>query len=96
MRRAALLVTEGRGQAVHLREDANVNLLQTAWLAVRFAERGFDTRIRIVLDGGQSPEEYSLLCHFETAEIARLRAAVELSADRGAARRAVVREIRET
>ncbi|HEY0513321.1 MAG TPA: hypothetical protein VGH73_15535, partial [Thermoanaerobaculia bacterium] len=47
-------------------------------------------------DGGQSPEEYSLLCHFETAEIARLRAAVELSADRGAARRAVVREIRET
>ena len=94
--RSVLLVTEGRGQAVHLREVANINLLQTGYLAARFAEQGFETRVRLVLDGGQSPEEYSVLCHSEESDLAALRTVIEDAPDRREARRSVVRQIRET
>lgn len=94
--KSVLLVTEGRGQAVHLREVANINLLQTGFLAARFVEQGFETRVRLVLDGGQSPEEYSILCHYGESDLAALRTVIEDAPDRREARRAVVRQIRET
>jgi len=92
----ALILTEARGQALHLREDANINLLQAAYLARRCARKGFATRLRLILDGGQSPEEYSLLCHLEDGVINGLRRAVIGSADVAQARRDVVRQVRET
>jgi hypothetical protein len=93
--KSAIIVTEGRGQALHLREDANVNLLQAGYLASRFVDQGYRTHIRFVLDGGLSPEEYSLLSHIPTAQIERYRRQVESAPDRGRARRSVVQEIRE-
>ena len=92
----ALILTEARGQAIHLREDANVNLLQAAHLAQRFARKGFATRLRLILDGGQSPEEYSVLCHLEDDVVERFRRAVAAAPDAARARRDVVREVRET
>jgi hypothetical protein len=94
--KSAIVLSEGRGQAVHLREDGGVNLLQAGYLSSLFLAHGFVPRVRFVLDGGQSPEEYSVLCHYEDEEVARLRSIVEHSRDRGAGRRAVVREVRET
>jgi hypothetical protein len=92
----ALILTEARGQAIHLREDANINLLQAGHLAQRFARKGFATRLRLILDGGQSPEEYSLLCHLENDVVEGFRRTVAAAPDPARTRRDVVREIRET
>lgn len=84
MRRAILLV-EGRGQAVHLREDANLSVLQAARLARRLRDRGDEVHVRLIVDPGESVEEYSILCHEESDTLERYR---------GMERQTMVREIR--
>lgn len=84
MRRAILLV-EGRGQAIHLREDANLSVLHAARLARRLRDRGDEVHVRVILDPGESVEEYSILCHAESDTLERYR---------GMERHAMVREIR--
>jgi hypothetical protein len=59
----AILLVEARGQSVHCREDACVNLVQAAWLARELVRAGVDVRLRLIADAGQSIEEYSILCH---------------------------------
>lgn len=73
MRRHAILLIEGRGQAIHFKEDANLNLLQAAFIARALLESGHDVRLRIILDPGQSIEEYSFLCHAADATMDRYR-----------------------
>jgi hypothetical protein len=89
----AILLVEARGQSVHCREDACVNLVQAAWLAREFVRRGVDTRIRLIMDPGQSIEEYSVLCHRKDHDELRARLSV---GDARVARYALVRELRET
>jgi hypothetical protein len=95
MRRHAILAVEARGAAVHLREDAVFNLLQAAWLAREMVRAGCTVAIRLILDPGQSIEEYSLICHFEDEERERFQSQIALAAKPSEARRAVVRELRE-
>ena len=95
MNKVAIILAEGRGEAIHLREDASLNLLQAALLARDLIEGGWRVEIRVIIDPGQSVEEYSLLCHAEDEEIASYRQRVADAHDRRAARHAVVREIRE-
>jgi hypothetical protein len=94
--RSAIILVEGRGEAVHLREDAGVNLLQAAFIARDLIEHDWRVTMRVILDPGQSICEYSLLCHVEDDAIARYRAAVALAAAPRKARYDVVHEIRET
>lgn len=89
----AILLVEARGQSVHCREDACVNLVQAAWLAREFVRRGVDTRIRLIMDAGQSIEEYSVLCHRKDHDALRARLSI---GDARVARYALVRELRET
>lgn len=91
----ALLVVEARGQAIHLREDAALNLTQAGYLASRLAERGVEPHVRLVIDAGQSVEEYSVLYHRPEEELASIRRAIRLAPDRRAARRDAVAELRE-
>jgi len=84
MRRAIILV-EGRGQAVHLREDANLNVMQAARLARRLRDRGDEVHVRLIIDPGESVEEYSIICHAANETVERYR---------GMERQAMVREIR--
>ena len=84
MRRAIILV-EGRGQAVHLREDANLSVLQAARLARRLRDRGDEVHVRLIVDPGESVEEYSILCHADSDTLERYR---------GMERQAMIREIR--
>ncbi len=93
--KSAIVLVEGRGQALHLGEDSSLNLAQGAHLAARFAAAGFRTSLRFILDAGQSVEEYSVLPHLPEAQIEGYRRAVAGAADRDRARREVVREIRE-
>lgn len=65
----ALLVVEARGQAIHLREDACLNLTQAGYLASRLAARGVEPHVRLVIDAGQSVEEYSVLYHRPEEEL---------------------------
>ena len=95
MNKVAIILAEGRGEAIHLREDASLNLLQSALLARDLIEGGWRVQIRVIIDPGQSIEEYSLLCHAEDEEILSYRLRVAEAGDRRAARHAVVREIRE-
>jgi hypothetical protein len=95
MRRHAILLIEGRGQAIHFREDANFNLLQAGFIARELLDSGYDVRLRVILDPGQSIEEYSVLCHAEDDVMEARRASVADAADVSAARFALVREIRE-
>lgn len=88
------LVVEARGQALHLREDANFNLLQAAHLARLLVDRGVEVRVRLVIDGGQSVEEYSLLPYWEERH-EEWRRGVALAANRRAARRSLVTELRD-
>src|SRR5947208_1201247 len=53
----AILLVEARGQSVHCREDACVNLVQAAWLARELVRAGVDVRLRLIADAGQSIEE---------------------------------------
>src|ERR1700760_2549353 len=93
----AILLVEARGQSIHCREDSCVNLVQAAWLARAFVERGVDTRIRLILDPGQSIEEYSVLCHRKDHDDLRLRLNVGAGlGEARASRYALVRELRET
>jgi len=96
MSKTAIILVEGRGEAVHLREDAGLNLLQAAFIARDLIEHDWRVTMRVILDPGQSICEYSLLCHASEETIARYRSAVALSASPRTARYAVVREIRET
>lgn len=74
MQRHAILLIEGRGQAIHFRETANLNLLQAAFIARELLESGHDVHLRIIVDPGQSIEEYSLLCHASGATMDSYRA----------------------
>ena len=96
MTRSAIILVEGRGEAVHLREDAGVNLLQAAFIARDLIEHDWRVTMRVILDPGQSIAEYSLLCHAPDEDIARYRQSVALAAAPRQARYDVVREIRET
>ncbi len=90
----ALLVVEARGQAIHLREDACLNLTQAGYLAGRLAARGVEPHVRLVIDAGQSVEEYSVLYHRPEEELAEIRRAIRLAPDRRAARRDAIAELR--
>lgn len=89
----AILLVEARGQSVHCREDACVNLVQAAWLARELVRGGVDVRMRLITDAGQSIEEYSILCHAKD-EVDRFKERIMTSADQRAARYDVVRELR--
>src|SRR5437763_3565307 len=89
----AILLVEARGQSIHCREDSCVNLVQAAWLAREPVQRGVDTRIRLIMDPGQSIEEYSVLCHRKDHDALRARIGI---GDVRASRYALVRELRET
>lgn len=95
MNKVAIILAEGRGEAIHLREDASLNLLQAALLARDLIEGGWRVEIRVIIDPGQSIEEYSLLCHFEDEEIVSYRQRVTDASHRSATRHAIVQEIRE-
>lgn len=95
MPRHAILLIEGRGQAIHFREDANVNLLQAGLVARDLLDSGYDVRVRVILDPGQSIEEYSILCHAEDDVMEARRTRVADAADVPAARFSLVREIRD-
>ncbi|MEP7010393.1 MAG: hypothetical protein ABJC13_08745 [Acidobacteriota bacterium] len=95
MTRRALLVVEARGQAIHLREDAGLNLTQAGYLASRLAASGVEPHVRLVIDAGQSVEEYSALYHRSDDELAAIRRAIRLAPDRRAARRDAIAELRE-
>ncbi|MEA2237905.1 MAG: hypothetical protein QOC81_2629 [Thermoanaerobaculia bacterium] len=90
---SAILLVEARGQSVHCREDACVNLVQAAWLARELVRGGVDVRMRLITDAGQSIEEYSILCHAKD-EVDGFKARIASSTDTRAARYGVVRELR--
>jgi hypothetical protein len=89
----AILLVEARGQSVHCREDACVNLVQAAWLARELVRAGVDVRLRLIADAGQSIEEYSILCHAKD-EVESFKNRIASAADRRETRYGVVRELR--
>ena len=90
---SAILLVEARGQSVHCREDACVNLVQAAWLARELVGGGVDVRMRLITDAGQSIEEYSILCHAKD-EVDGFKERIATSADSRVARHDVVRDLR--
>ncbi|MGA8807875.1 MAG: hypothetical protein WB973_08345 [Thermoanaerobaculia bacterium] len=89
----AILLVEARGQSVHCREDACVNLVQASWLALELVRAGVDVRLRLIADAGQSIEEYSILCHAKD-EAEAFKGRIATAADPRTARYAFVRELR--
>ncbi|HEX3577049.1 MAG TPA: hypothetical protein VHY33_00685 [Thermoanaerobaculia bacterium] len=89
----AILLVEARGQSVHCREDACVNLVQAAWLARELVRAGVGVRLRLIADAGQSIEEYSILCHAKE-EVESFTDRIAGAADPRGARYGVVRELR--
>jgi len=89
----AILLVEARGQSVHCREDACVNLVQAAWLARELVRSGVDVRLRLIADAGQSIEEYSILCHAKD-EVEPFKNRIVGAADPREARYGVVRALR--
>ena len=89
----AILLVEARGQSVHCREDACVNLVQAAWLARELVRAGVGVRMRLIADAGQSIEEYSILCHAKD-EAVGFKERISMAADPRATRYDVVRELR--
>jgi hypothetical protein len=89
----AILLVEARGQSVHCREDACVNLVQASWLARELVRAGVDVRLRLIADAGQSIEEYSILCHAKD-EAEAFKGRIATAADPRTARYAFVRELR--
>ena len=89
----AILLVEARGQSVHCREDACVNLVQAAWLARELVRAGVDVRLRLIADAGQSIEEYSILCHAKD-EAEPFKERIVTAADPRETRYGVVRELR--
>lgn len=90
---SAILLVEARGQSVHCREDACINLVQAAWLARELVRGGAGVRLRLITDAGQSIEEYSVLCHAKD-DIDGFKERIITSPDPRAARYGVVRELR--
>jgi len=89
----AIFLVEARGQSVHCREDACVNLVQAAWLARELVRAGVHVRLRLIADAGQSIEEYSILCHAKD-EVESFKNRIVSAADPRAARYGVVRALR--
>jgi hypothetical protein len=89
----AILLVEARGQSVHCREDACVNLVQASWLARELVRAGVDVRLRLIADAGQSIEEYSILCHAKD-EAESFKERIVSAADPRETRYGVVRELR--
>ncbi|HEV7488634.1 MAG TPA: hypothetical protein VGQ65_23420 [Thermoanaerobaculia bacterium] len=89
----AILLVEARGQSVHCREDACVNLVQASWLARELVRAGVDVRLRLIADAGQSIEEYSILCHAKD-ETDSFKERITSAADPREMRYGVVRELR--
>jgi hypothetical protein len=89
----AILLVEARGQSVHCREDACVNLVQAAWLARELVREGVDVRMRMIVDAGQSIEEYSVLCH-DREGIDHFKERILMAADPREERYGIVRELR--
>src|SRR5437016_327898 len=89
----AILLVEARGQSVHCREDACVNIVQAAWLARELVRAGVDVRLRLIADAGQSIEEYSILCHAKD-EAEPFKERIVNAADPRETRYGVVRELR--
>lgn len=89
----AILLIEARGQSVHCREDACVNLVQASWLARELVRSGVDVRLRLIADAGQSIEEYSILCHAKD-EVEAFKNRIVSAADPREARYEVVRQLR--
>ncbi|MBV8543301.1 MAG: hypothetical protein JO093_12575 [Acidobacteria bacterium] len=89
----AILLVEARGQSVHCREDACVNLVQASWLARELIRAGVDVRLRLIADAGQSIEEYSILCHAKD-EAESFKGRIVNAADPRETRYGVVRELR--
>jgi hypothetical protein len=89
----AILLVEARGQSVHCREDACVNLVQASWLARELVRAGVDVRLRLIADAGQSIEEYSILCHAKN-ETDSFKERIISAADPRETRYGVVRELR--
>jgi hypothetical protein len=89
----AILLVEARGQSVHCREDACVNLVQAAWLARELVRAGVDVRLRLIADAGQSIEEYSILCHAKD-EAEPFKNRIACAADPRETRYGVVHELR--
>jgi hypothetical protein len=89
----AILLVEARGQSVHCREDACVNLVQAAWLARELVRAGVDVRLRLIADAGQSIEEYSILCHAKD-EVESFKNRIVSAADPREARYEIVRQLR--
>jgi hypothetical protein len=89
----AILLVEARGQSVHCREDACVNLVQAAWLARELVRAGVDVRLRLIADAGQSIEEYSILCHAKE-ESEAFKDRIVNAADVRETRYGLVRELR--
>lgn len=90
---SVILLVEARGQSVHCKEDAGVNLGQAAWLARELVRAGVDVRMRLIADAGQSIEEYSILCHAKD-KVDGFKERIASPADPRAARYGVVRELR--
>jgi hypothetical protein len=90
----AILLVEARGQSVHCREDACVNLVQAAWLARELVRAGVGVRLRLIADAGQSIEEYSILCHAKD-DVESFKNRIVSAADPREARYGVVRQLRE-
>jgi hypothetical protein len=89
----AILLVEARGQSVHCREDACVNLVQAAWLARELVRAGVDVRLRLIADAGQSIEEYSILCHAKD-EVESFKEHIVGAADPRETRYGIVRALR--
>jgi hypothetical protein len=89
----AILLVEARGQSVHCREDACVNLVQASWLARELVRAGVDVRLRLIADAGQSIEEYSILCHAKD-EVDSFKERIASAADPRETRYGVVRDLR--
>lgn len=91
----AILLVEARGAAVNFQEDANLSLVQAGVVARRFLDDGYRVAVRMVLDPGQSIEEYSVLCHASRGELDRIGGSIATASDMSAARHAVVARVRE-
>jgi hypothetical protein len=95
MKKTAIIAVEARGQALSIREDATISLVQAGSIARTLARRGFHVAIRLIIDAAQSIEEYSLLGHGGEDVHGLLRSHIGPARDKREARYSLVREIRE-
>lgn len=95
MRKQAIIAVEARGQALNVREDANISLVQAGGIAARLVRSGFDVAIRLIIDAAQSVEEYTVLGHMPAEFHEAWRQQIESASNKREARYALVREARE-